>query len=207
MKLTRVDLLRHGEPQGGKRYRGNGINDPLTENGWRQMRQSIGENGKWDIIYTSPLSRCQDFARELSGQRNIPVCVEPELKEVGFGDWEGKSQEYVRQTLAQQYQRFLQDPVNNRPLGAEPLAEFQARVSAVYQQILQDHSGQKILIVVHAGVIRAVLASLLLIPLQDMYKIKVDYAATIHMHHRSDQIELAHANGLKGLEQLLSDKP
>ena len=39
---TIIDLLRHGEPLGGSRYRGNRIDDPLTEKGWRQMWRGIG---------------------------------------------------------------------------------------------------------------------------------------------------------------------
>ena len=36
--VTRIDLIRHGEPVGGRRYRGQ-IDDPLSEKGWKQMRE------------------------------------------------------------------------------------------------------------------------------------------------------------------------
>ena len=35
--MTQIDVIRHGEPKGGRRYRGYGIDDPLTETGWQQM--------------------------------------------------------------------------------------------------------------------------------------------------------------------------
>lgn len=37
MTGTLIDLIRHGEPAGGRRYRGHGLDDPLTEKGWSQM--------------------------------------------------------------------------------------------------------------------------------------------------------------------------
>ena len=35
--VTTIDLIRHGEPVGGRRYRGGRMDDPLSEKGWAQM--------------------------------------------------------------------------------------------------------------------------------------------------------------------------
>ncbi|MEK6748901.1 MAG: histidine phosphatase family protein, partial [Pseudomonadota bacterium] len=40
-ETTVVDMIRHGEPVGGKRYRGH-RDDPLSDIGWRQMREAVG---------------------------------------------------------------------------------------------------------------------------------------------------------------------
>ena len=72
MTTTFFDLIRHGEPAGGHKYRGH-RDDPLSELGWQQMRDAIGQHEQWDHI-SSPLLR-REFARELSEQRNIPVTV------------------------------------------------------------------------------------------------------------------------------------
>ena len=37
---TTIDLLRHGEPLGGGRYRGQ-MDDALSEKGWQQMWQAV----------------------------------------------------------------------------------------------------------------------------------------------------------------------
>nr|MCH9749372.1 histidine phosphatase family protein [Pseudomonadota bacterium] len=60
MKLS---LLRHGEPVGGRIYRGN-QDDPLTDKGWQQMLDST-QDQSWELIATSPLSRCHAFANHL----------------------------------------------------------------------------------------------------------------------------------------------
>ena len=68
--------------------------------------------------------------------------------------------------------------VNNRPDGAEPLNDFADRVWAVYQQTSKKYQGKHILMVGHAGVIRAITSKVLGMPLDDVYsKLKIDYAA------------------------------
>jgi len=62
--MKTLDLLRHGQPEGGNVFRGR-TDHPLTEEGWQQMYQSC-ENRQWDVIITSPLSRCQEFAHKLA---------------------------------------------------------------------------------------------------------------------------------------------
>ena len=51
MPDTIVDLIRHGEPAGGQRYRGHRVDDPLTEKGWSQMWNSVGEYQIKGFIY------------------------------------------------------------------------------------------------------------------------------------------------------------
>ena len=86
-----IDLIRHGSPIGGKMYRGHSIDHPLSEQGWQQMRDSIGDYDQWDQIISSPMIRCSDFAQEVSHNHNIPLQIIDNLKEVGFGAWEGKN--------------------------------------------------------------------------------------------------------------------
>jgi len=69
--------------------------------------------------------------------------------------------------------RFYQDPINNRPPGAEPLEDFVQRVSDGFEKLLVDYSGQTVLIVAHAGVIRAILSHVLVMPPAAMYRIHV----------------------------------
>jgi hypothetical protein len=45
-----LDLLRHGEPEGGRLYRGNLLDNPLSEKGWQQMQASV--NGKHSISFS-----------------------------------------------------------------------------------------------------------------------------------------------------------
>jgi len=157
---TTVELLRHGEPVGGSRFRGQ-VDDPLSERGWQQMRAAVDGADHWQQVVTSPLQRCHAFADWLAGQRGIPVSVEPRFAEVGFGEWEGYSRTELEQRSPGQVARFYTDPIAHRPAGAEPLDEFVARVTAGFEQLLADYAGQSVLVIAHAGVIRAILANVL----------------------------------------------
>lgn len=170
---TRVDLIRHGEPVGGNRYRGQ-MDDPLSDKGWSQMWATVGQRDwPWDVIVTSPLVRCRDFATELAGRSDRPLEIEPGLKEIGFGIWQGKTREEITRHDPGLLQRFYRDPINNRPDNAEDLAEFRSRVVDALSSILLRHNGLHILVVAHAGVIRMVLAHALDIPLANLFRIKV----------------------------------
>jgi len=173
--FTTVDLIRHGEPVGGRKYRGQ-LDDPLSEKGWQQMRAAIGAHRPWQHIVSSPLQRCQAFARELAQQVNLPVSFDERFMEVRFGVWEGKTAEQIRADDPNTIIRFKQDPIKHRPAGAEPLDEFYARVRAAWMDLIATHAGQHVLLVCHAGVIRMVLATALNIPLASTYAIDVPSA-------------------------------
>ena len=175
---TYIDIIRHGEPEGGRRYRGHGVDDPLSERGWQQMWDALPEEPPWDHIITSPLSRCQDFAQALAQKTGIDYRVHERLKEIGFGVWEGRTPEDIQANEGDALERFIDDPVHNRPQGAEPLDEFAQRVWEVYEKTAQDHKGQHILMVAHAGVIRAITSKILGMSLDDVYsRLKIEYAA------------------------------
>lgn len=177
---TYIDVIRHGEPVGGRRYRGYSVDDPLTEKGWTQMRAAVSASPKWDHIVSSPLKRCLEFSQELANDLQIPVTVVDNMKEIGFGEWEGKTPEDILAKDSEALNHFYQDPVNNRPKGAEPLDTFSQRVWDAYLDIAEDHRDKHILIVAHAGVARAITANVLKMSLDDVYsRLKIEYGAII----------------------------
>ena len=185
MQETTIDLIRHGEPVGGRAYRGHGIDDPLSEKGWAQMWAAVGDEAPWDVIVTSPLARCRAFAEALGERHGLAVEVEVEdrLKEVGFGVWEGKTPGELQRDRLEEYEAFYRDPVSCRPEGAEPLDRFIGRVVAAYGDVVGRHEGKRVLVVAHAGVIRAVIAHVLQAPPLGMYRIKVANAGITRVRH------------------------
>jgi alpha-ribazole phosphatase len=171
---TTIDLIRHGLPEGGRRYRGHGCDDPLSEMGWQQMWGTVGDAAPWEQIVSSTMLRCRHFAEALGERRGIPVATDERLREVGFGDWEGLTRDQVMARDAVEYHAFYLDPVNNRPRGAEPLDLFAARVVAAVDDLLSRYAGRHLLVVAHAGVIRAALGHVLEAPARRWYRIRVD---------------------------------
>jgi len=173
---TTIDLIRHGEPVGGRKYRGQ-IDDPLSDKGWRQMREAVADHKPWDVIISSTLSRCIEFAQELGQRHAIEVIREPRFIEIDFGEWEGRTANELAQEDARQVQRFLADPLNNTPRGAETLYEFEARIIGAWNDVLQQHAGRHVLLVGHAGMMRMIMRHVLDMPLERMFRIQVANAA------------------------------
>ena len=174
--ITTVDLMRHGEPEGGQRYRGS-LDDPLSEQGWRQMWATIGDNCPWDAVISSPLIRCAVFAQELSEQYSRPLEMISGLREIGFGTWEGLSAGEIEASLPHALRQFWQDPVKFPPPGGETLPDFCTRVTTAWNEILVRYPGQHLLVVCHGGVIRILLSHLLEIPLNRIWRLAVPYAS------------------------------
>jgi len=191
---TVIDFIRHGEPEGGRRFRGHSIDDVLSEKGWAQMRRAVESGCPWTQIVSSPLVRCHAFADELNQQHHVPVQIDDRLKEVGFGSWEGLTHDEIQTRDLFHYHAFYRDPVSNRPPGAEPLDVFFARVSAALKTIVADFSGQHVLVVAHAGVIRAIMAHVLDIPAMAAYRIQVVNAGLSRIRYASDHFQLVFLN-------------
>ena len=177
---TRIDVIRHGEPVGGRRYRGHSVDDPLTDAGWQQMWDAVADRTSWQHISTSPLSRCLDFTQKLSKKLNIGYCIDDRFKEIGFGIWEGLSPDEIHSSNPDALKDFYNDPIRNRPDGAEPLESFSRRVWQAYQEIVNRHTNENVLIVAHAGVIRALTANILGMELGRVYSgLKIEYGGIL----------------------------
>lgn len=173
--MTIIDLIRHGEPEGGRRYRGH-RDDPLSEKGWRQMREAVGDHCPWDAVVSSPLRRCAAFADELAARHDLPVEFDPRFREIGFGAWEGKTRDELEAETPGCLHHFYADPLNHTPPGAEPLKDFHQRVIAGLDDLLSRHEGRHVLVVGHAGLMRVIIGHTLSVPLEYIFRFQVDNA-------------------------------
>ncbi|NOQ63514.1 MAG: hypothetical protein GQ582_03265 [Methyloprofundus sp.] len=183
ISTTYITLLRHGAVQGGACYRGI-TDDALSATGWEQLQNKTAAQADWNIIISSPLSRCYDFALQLSEQRHCALIKAPALQEINFGDWEGKTADQINPDLLAQ---FYADPVHFTAANAEPFIDFQQRVLEAWQALLKEHQGQRLLMITHAGVIRVILADMLGMDTQHSFKLKIAYASLSKIECFSEQ--------------------
>ena len=174
---TIIDFIRHGEPVGGRRYRGHGINDPLSDKGWRQMWAAVPNPVPWSAVISSPMQRCFPFANAVANRFDLPIRVEERFKEIGFGEWEGLTPETVKQNNLPAYNAFYEDPVNRRPENAESLEGFCRRVASAFDELIRSCEGEHLVVVAHAGVIRGALRYVMRWPADAWYRIRVDNGA------------------------------
>ena len=195
--VTTVDLLRHGEPAGGQRFRGV-LNDPLSPQGWAQMRAAVAQYQAWEAIISSPLTRCAAFAQELAARLERPLEIVADFQELNFGEWEGRTAAEVYANDPQALARFWQDPVAWPIPQAEPVEQFAQRIAKAWETLLTRYSGQHVLLVAHGGVIRMVLRQLLELPIQNIWRIEVPFAAVSRIRcplHREACPQLVFHNG------------
>ncbi len=178
MKTTTIiDLMRHGETQGGHVFLGS-TDTPLNEHGWLQMWNTVEKNSPgWDHIITSPLIRCAQFAQALAQRYTIPLIEDARVQELHFGQWEGHSAAELMQTDAAALTRFWQNPMQFTPPNAERLSDFNTRVLCAWHHIIDQYAGKKILLITHGGVIRTLLCHILQHPIERLLELEIEHAA------------------------------
>ena len=84
----------------------------------------------------------------------------------------------------------------NRPQGSETLEAFGERVAAALEQVFNDYAGRQVLVVAHAGVIRAALGHVLRSDPVAWYRTRIDnggltrfrrgeYGTKLEFHNRA----------------------
>lgn len=195
MNVTMIDLLRHGECEGGSIYRGS-TDVALSDLGWQQMQASAeslmqasgksAENTPWDHIVSSPLQRCHKFSDEKSQQWQIPVSIENQFREMHFGDWEGRELNEVWQSDQESVKKFYSDPEEYSPPNGEAVIEVRDRLALAWDAMMTEHRGKHLLLVQHGGTIRVLLTWLLRMPLSGITQFNIPYAGVCRIKVMED---------------------
>lgn len=184
MPYTQVDLLRHGHCEGGEIFRGS-TDVRLDDQGWQQMQSSV-EGLEWDQIVTSPLLRCRLFAEQLSAEQGIPLHIDDRWREFNFGVWEGRLREQVWAEHADELLGFFSDPMSCTPEGGESYTEVLSRVEAAWSELVVTYANQRVLVITHGGIFRALHAALKSLPSTSFNSLEVPYACLSRWKHYDD---------------------
>ncbi len=201
-----VKLIRHGESEFNRAGIIQGhTNSPLSETGRRQAHAT----GRWLLeegicaIYTSPLKRAFETASIIGEHLGlVPVKVD-ELKEIGLGVWEGRAIEDVRREDPKNLRLWFTQPTRAKIPGAEPLEAFQKRVVEALHRIASAHPEGQVALVTHGGVISAILAYVLGLSMNNIWRIRLDNASVSEVvwGHPLPKVSLVNSTfHLKGIE-------
>lgn len=155
-----VFLVRHGVTDWHDQGRVLGQRDiPLNATGAAQaedVAEALSEIKIADVI-SSPLVRAVQTAEVIGQKFGIQVARDPRFNDFRVGKWEGMKYEEI--SASPEYQRFLADPMSERiPGGGESMADIRKRAVGGVEQSLEDcPSGDGMVIVTHAGLIRVLL--------------------------------------------------
>jgi 2,3-bisphosphoglycerate-dependent phosphoglycerate mutase len=157
---TDLLLVRHGESAPASLDEpaplADGHSDPeLAPEGRRQAEKLADRLAQEhiDAIYVTTLRRTAETAAPLADRLGLKPQVEPDLREIYLGEWEGVAfRKYVSEGHPTAVQMFLEKRWDVIP-GAESNDVFGARVRAGLERIVKAHPGQRVVVVVHGGVI------------------------------------------------------
>jgi broad specificity phosphatase PhoE len=156
--MDEVILVRHGESElsvVGTVNGDPGVACALTPTGEEQARRLGRELAgvEIDLCATSEFERAQRTADLALAGRDVPRLVLPELNDVRFGEFEGRSLADYRKWAA------ANDPAIEAPGGGESRGETVRRYVGGYRKLLQRPE-QTILVVAHGLPVRYVLNAL-----------------------------------------------
>lgn len=147
---------------------------------WKALRNKLPVSDA-DLVFSSPLSRCHRFAKHLQVS---DVRVDPRLTELNFGRWELQSWDAI-DTL--ESEAWTADIVNRRCPGGESYLEQFLRATAFWDECIAEAQGHEcVFVITHSGLIRALLAYVLEIPLDKSLRLGLDFGSVTKIHFVQD---------------------
>jgi broad specificity phosphatase PhoE len=152
------------------RYQGQS-DVPLDENG-RAQALIVAVRLQTECfsgIYCSDLKRTIETADIIGKRLHLPITLEPRLREIDQGEWEGQLVDEIKVRYTRLWQERFIDPVNIRPPGGETLGEVATRVSAALDSLVRLRPGVPVLIVSHGLALATAVCRALDVPLAQAY--------------------------------------
>jgi probable phosphoglycerate mutase len=170
-EVTTLILVRHGRTvltESRKISGGDGENPDLSELGRQDAREvaeelaKLGHSGNFAYLSApvavvhSPIARAKQTAQAISNRISLPMVSNADLAEIGFGEWDGLTNEEMIAAFEEEY-NVWRGSFDVAPPGGESLKDFDARVRRAFDAILKQYSGQTVVVVAHVMPIRALL--------------------------------------------------
>jgi len=131
-------------------------------------------------VYSSPRERAVETAEMIAKAAGVPLHIEDGLDEIAYGDWTGRR--FAELGEDPHWRRWNEARSQTRPPGGESFAEAQARALAVVHRVGEAHRGGSAALVSHLDVIRALLLSVLGLPLDAWDRLDVAPAGVSSVH-------------------------
>jgi probable phosphoglycerate mutase len=161
--LRAIVLCRHGATESNSAGRFLSTADPpLSALGRAQceaMRDRLA-GIRLARAVVSPMRRCLETREIIAPQ--LPFRTDPDLREIDFGAWEGKTLEWLEQHDAPGLGQRRRDPVRFRPAGGESFEDVAARLPALVDSL---RHGPDTLVIAHRGTLGVLERLLRLLPL------------------------------------------
>ncbi|GAB4225523.1 MAG: histidine phosphatase family protein [Methyloligellaceae bacterium] len=178
--MTLIYLVRHGQTDWNAASRLQGqIDTPINERGQAQARRNgetlkalIGDPAHFDFV-ASPLTRTRQTMEIIRSVMGLPAGeyrTDPLLKEIHFGEWQGRTWEELRRERPQEMAARFADPWNTVAPGegGESYAMLAARALKWLESVTRDT-----IAVTHGGINRCLRCHLEDLPRNEVAHLKV----------------------------------
>ncbi|HEX5037340.1 MAG TPA: histidine phosphatase family protein [bacterium] len=161
-----------------------------------------------DVIYTSPVHRAVQTARCLLDGRRVKIVDAPEVAEIDYGHWIGKTFEEVIPEKA--FHVYHKTPRKAQAPGGEHMKDVYKRTIRFIEKIRRKHKKGRVVVVSHADVIKTVLVHYLGMDRNSLLKFRIDNTSISLLWFYKTQARVMAINSLAvpsklfGLQDLLS---
>lgn len=179
-QITRLLLLRHGQPKQEARGRCYGTLDVgLSARGHRhaQLLARTLDRIPLTAVYASPSQRAVETAAPLAAVHALTPIVDEGLREIDFGDFEGQNYEEIERSHPELYRQWMETPTLVQFPGGESYTTLRVRALAAMEAIRARHLGETAAVVSHGGVLRTMLADCLSMPDEAIFRLDQSYGA------------------------------
>lgn len=161
--MPKLILVRHPRPIEKWRKTAYGFTDvevePLSAAEQTALNRAAKKMGR---IYASDLTRARVPAEKAAGAAKKPLVLDPRLREINMGSWEGRKWEDIAREDPEAHENWEEDVFRFSPPGGESFLDLAARVRAWIMHLPEED----VLAVAHGGVMRALIHIALEIPLR-----------------------------------------
>lgn len=175
MKLI---FIRHGETEVNKSGSTHRTDDEagLTSKGKKQILDNLEllQSNEVQRIYCSPEKRAIQSAQILSEKLNLKLIILEELRERNWGEWEGKTWEWIKEKLDKMN---LEERYTFIPLSGESWKQMEQRLKKALNKITsakghssEDSPLEAVAVVTHGGAMRGLMPILKNSPKEESFK-------------------------------------
>jgi probable phosphoglycerate mutase len=170
-QATTLIMVRHGRTaltEGRKISGGDGENPDLSDLGNKDASDvalelaRVGNSGAFSflekpaVVIHSPIKRAAQTASKIAQRLGAEQVELADLREIGFGDWDGLTNEELFVGYEEHYQRW-RGSYDVAPPNGESLQDFDVRVNQSLDFILDNFAGKTVVVVAHVMPIRGLL--------------------------------------------------
>lgn len=163
-RTRRIVLLRHGRTEWNATGRFQGqMDSPLDVIGKAQAAASAVAVAPMepDALVSSDLSRARDTAEAVAAETGLSVSIDPRLREIDLGTWQGLTRAEARERYTEEYERWRLGEDARRG-GGETYAEVGARAAECVTELSEGlGAGSLVVAVTHGGTARATIGTLM----------------------------------------------